>query len=230
MASSNTWADLAKRFAREDIYWRPQGGVYSGKVMALAYLDARAVMDRLDDVVGPENWGDSYFETPSGRIICALTVNGVTKSDGAGDTAVEGEKGAISDAFKRAAVKFGIGRYLYSDEDLKKVWVKCETKKAPSGKIAFKEFSEDPWDVVDRKNGVKDTPSLTAEDRTGALTKWARQSYALLNKIDEVGLDEWLADTKNLKELENLSSANEDAYNNINKLIADRKDEFNARK
>ena len=84
----------------------------------LAYLDARDVMKRLDDVIGPENWEDEYTETPSGRLICKLTLNlddfgRVTKSDGAGDTQVEGEKGAISDAFKRAAVKFGVGRYLY---------------------------------------------------------------------------------------------------------------------
>ena len=35
------------------------------------------------------------------------------KADGAGDTAVEADKGALSDAFKRAAVRWGVGRYLY---------------------------------------------------------------------------------------------------------------------
>ena len=98
------------------------------KGIPLAYIDARDVMKRLDDVIGFVNWKDEYEETPSGRIICKLWVNidgeWIFKSDGAGDTDVEGEKGAISDAFKRAAVKWGIGRYLYF---LPNTWVEIET-------------------------------------------------------------------------------------------------------
>lgn len=86
--------------------------------MALAYVDARIVMVRLDDVLGPNNWQDEYEETSQGRVLCKLSIRvggeWITKSDGAGMTGTEGEKGAISDAFKRAAVKFGIGRYLYA--------------------------------------------------------------------------------------------------------------------
>jgi len=93
------------------------------KGMPLAYIDARDVMQRLDEVLEGK-WQDKYFETNSGRVICELScfIDGewITKSDGAGDTGTEGEKGAISDAFKRAAVKFGIGRYLYS---IKSGWV-----------------------------------------------------------------------------------------------------------
>ena len=82
----------------------------------LHYIDARDVMYRLDDVLGPLNWQDSYKEV-MGRIICTLSIRfdeeWVSKSDGAGDTKIEGDKGAISDAFKRAACRWGIGRYLY---------------------------------------------------------------------------------------------------------------------
>jgi hypothetical protein len=49
----------------------------------------------------------------------------VVKSNGAGDTDVEGPKGALSDAFKRAAVLWGIGRYLYS---LDSPWVALEAR------------------------------------------------------------------------------------------------------
>lgn len=107
------------------IHWRIQ--TLSGdksRGLALAYIDARDVMKRLDDVVGPEGWQDRYTESAKGRVICELSINingeWITKSDGAGDTAVEGEKGGISDAFKRAAVKWGIGRYLYQ---LGNTWV-----------------------------------------------------------------------------------------------------------
>ena len=82
----------------------------------LAYIDARAVMDRLDEVLGCDGWQDR-FDCVGGKTICYLSVKigdeWVTKADGAGDTAIEGEKGGISDALKRAAVKWGIGRYLY---------------------------------------------------------------------------------------------------------------------
>jgi hypothetical protein len=97
----------------------------------LAYIDARDVMRRLDDVMGPENWQDHYTETPK-RLLCTLSlkINGewIAKSDGAGDTDTEGAKGGISDAFKRAGVKWGIGRYLYY---CKAEWIDLENGRIP---------------------------------------------------------------------------------------------------
>ena len=88
-----------------------------GYAMMLAYIDARYVQDRLDDVVGSENWSVSYNKIDN-SLFCAITVtfpNGemVTKSDCGTETDVEAEKGQASDAFKRAGVMFGIGRDLY---------------------------------------------------------------------------------------------------------------------
>lgn len=130
--SEGIFAELAKPFPVDAIHWRV-GSTNKNKVrretgnqnakptkgIPLAYVDARDVMDRLDNVLGPDGWQDEYVETQSGRIICKLRchfpgVGWVTKSDGAGNTAEEGEKGAISDAFKRTAVKLGVARYLYS--------------------------------------------------------------------------------------------------------------------
>ena len=109
---------LKNPFPANAVHWRVGSTTKDkSKGTALAYLNARDVMKRLDEVVGMENWKDCYAETPSGRTICTLKlrIDGewIGKTDGAGDTNVEGEKGAISDAFKRAAVKWGIGRYLY---------------------------------------------------------------------------------------------------------------------
>jgi hypothetical protein len=125
------------------IHWRSQSLNREGNsAMALAYMDARHVMDRLDAVCGSENWQDSYTESAKGRVICTISIligdQWVSKSDGAGDTAVEGEKGGISDAFKRAAVKWGIGRYLY---DLGSPWAECETYKNKAGKDTFKKWT-----------------------------------------------------------------------------------------
>jgi hypothetical protein len=96
------------------------------KGLALAYIDARDVMERLDAVVGPASWQDRY-EVHGSKTICYLSIlidgNWITKADAAGDSDVEAEKGAISDSFKRAAVKWGVGRYLY---DLDSPWVALE--------------------------------------------------------------------------------------------------------
>jgi hypothetical protein len=120
-----------------NVHWRAQNMKADGTgALALAYIDARDVMDRLDSVVGPANWRDDFVETPKGRILASLEIRidgeWIKKTDGAGDTDVEGEKGAISDALKRAAVKWGIGRYLY---DLGDVWAECEPMKDRDGNL-----------------------------------------------------------------------------------------------
>ncbi len=109
---------LKAPFSPSDVKWRV-GATNSDKSkgLALAYLDARLVMDRLDTVVGQANWQATYSHALS-KTVCELSLRcgdeWVTKSNGAGDSDIEGEKGALSDAFKRAAVLWGIGRYLYN--------------------------------------------------------------------------------------------------------------------
>ncbi len=103
---------LKRPFPVAKLKWRRgQGG--SGE---LVYITARDVMDRLDEVFGPGGW-QSKFEWIGERMVCYLScrVDGewVTKADGADDTNIEAAKGGISDSLKRAAVNWGIGRYLY---------------------------------------------------------------------------------------------------------------------
>ena len=103
---------LKRPFKLSQLKWR-KGQGNSGE---LVYITARDVMDRLDQVFGVEGW-ENRFEHIGGRMVCYLTcdVNGkvITKSDGADDSNIEGAKGGISDSLKRAAVQWGIGRYLY---------------------------------------------------------------------------------------------------------------------
>lgn len=141
----NVFEKLAAPFPPDQVHWRV-GSTNKDKTkgMALAYLDARDVMDRLDAVVGPANWQCRYPHA-NGKTVCEIGINvvggpqvtfqgegqplaisegcWVWKADGAGDTDHEAEKGALSDAFKRAAVRWGIGRYLY---DLGNIWVEIE--------------------------------------------------------------------------------------------------------
>lgn len=123
------YADLSAPFDADLIDWRI--GSTTGdktKGMALAYIDARTVMERLDMTAGPDGWQCNYSQGVGGSIICNLGIrfpNGewIWKADGAGATDVEGDKGALSDAFKRSAVRFGVGRYLYN---LSSPWVEIE--------------------------------------------------------------------------------------------------------
>lgn len=69
----------------------------------------------------------SVSSRTSGKTICEIGIRindeWIWKSDGAGDSDVESEKGAISDALKRAAVCWGVGRYLY---DLPSPWMEID--------------------------------------------------------------------------------------------------------
>lgn len=173
---------LRAPFPRDAIQWRAQTVTRDGtKALALAYIDARAVMNRLDDVVGPENWQDEY-DCVNGRTICKLGINvdgvWVWKSDGAGDTQVEAEKGGISDAFKRAAVKWGIGRYLY---DLDAPWVPCETRDV-NGRKQWLKWKADPWAFV---KGAPAAPTQQQSAPTGrAASDTAMRMKEAINKAE----------------------------------------------
>jgi hypothetical protein len=111
---------LAAPFDPGAVLFKP--AVVTGtRALAIAYVDARAIQDRLDAVLGVDGWQDTYLPLPDGSVVCKLRCRigdtWITKSDvGApSDQPDQGDrrKAAFSDALKRAAVKFGIGRYLY---------------------------------------------------------------------------------------------------------------------
>jgi hypothetical protein len=113
-------AQLAAPFDPADVDWKPAGKTNPGaRVSLVAFVDARVIQNRLDDVVGVGGW--SFDWTPvvveGGEIKVAkgtLTMYGVSKSDVGTASNWEASKGAVSDALKRAAVMFSCGRYLYS--------------------------------------------------------------------------------------------------------------------
>jgi hypothetical protein len=111
---------FAAPFAEGEVKFKPQA-VRGNRALALAYVDVRAIMDRLDAVVGVENWQDHYQLLPDNSVMCRLRVRigdrWISKCDvGSPSEQPDGGdrlKAAFSDALKRAAVKYGIGRYLY---------------------------------------------------------------------------------------------------------------------
>lgn len=139
----DSWAyvlsQLSEPFPVAEVKFKPQKVLQGkGQAIAVAFVDARIVADRLNQVVGPENWEDSYesisvTETDkSGKVVeyggikCTLTILGVTKSDVGSPSMADELKGSASDALKRAAVKFGVGRYMY---DLGSMFLKYDEQK-----------------------------------------------------------------------------------------------------
>lgn len=109
---------LAAEFHRDEVKSRKQAG------RELWYITARTAENRLDAVLGPENWEDDLIMISENSFLCKLTVTlpdgrRITKCDVGGmagmSDAGDDDKSGASDAFKRAAVKFGVGRYLYRD-------------------------------------------------------------------------------------------------------------------
>jgi hypothetical protein len=126
-------AKLSAPFDPTEVKFKP--AVVSGnRALAMPYINARCVMDRLDDVLGVDGWQDSYSVLSDGSVICRLRVllsdRWIVKADvgGQSEQPDEGDrvKAAFSDALKRAAVKYGIGRYLYR---LPAQWVDYDPQK-----------------------------------------------------------------------------------------------------
>jgi hypothetical protein len=145
--------ELQKPFPAQDIEWRVQRVVQTtkgNKAVVLAYVTNRAIQNRLDEVFGIGNWKNEFKEWRENGVLCGISVKidgeWVTKWDGAEETQIEAVKGGFSGSMKRAAVQWGIGRYLYN---LEETWVD------------IKERGEHY--ISDKKTGIKgywDTPSL----------------------------------------------------------------------
>jgi Rad52/22 family double-strand break repair protein len=111
------FAALAAPFDASELKLRSQAG------RQMPYVTARTVMNRLDEVLGPENWWDDFVPLEH-SVICRISIrlpDGtiLTKCDAGGYAGLadpgDDDKSGFADAFKRTAVKFGVGRYLYRD-------------------------------------------------------------------------------------------------------------------
>lgn len=111
------------------------------KGIPLFYVTARDVEKRLDEVCGPDGWRTSHEPIlEDGKLIgtkFSLSIkfpNGewVTREDVGESSKASPLKGAVSDGIKRAAVQFGIGRYLYYLENR---WMPIDQ---------YKQFTSDP--------------------------------------------------------------------------------------
>jgi len=118
MMLDEVYKQLSEPFPVAELLFRVGGkATEGGRCRALAYIDARMVMDRLDSVVGPDHWSFDWepLDAEGHAVKGKLTVCGVLHAD-TGQALKEEElwKSSVSDALKRCAVHFGIGRELYA--------------------------------------------------------------------------------------------------------------------
>lgn len=137
--------------------WRVQNANKdTTKVQCTVYIDARQVMEILDEHCD-HGWSSSYEEI-GGGIFCSICIKGpdgdIWHRSDAGNRVEDKEsdqmydqgfKATASDAFKRAAVQFGIGRFLY---DQPKIWLPCNQKKQP-----LDEAGNVIWDLTEYMKG-----------------------------------------------------------------------------
>lgn len=115
-------AGLKEPFYLNEYEWRPSRvGWHKEKgpwALVLCYVTNRAIMDRLDKVVSPFRWQNSFIPI-NGGFACKISIKDpetnewIDKWDGSDTTEIEALKGGLSGAMKRAAVQWGIGRHLY---------------------------------------------------------------------------------------------------------------------
>ena len=126
--------------------WRVQS--YSKakpQATCVAYIDSRDAQDILDANC---LWSDRYYEQ-NGMLFCEITIYAdgreYKRSDTGSESQAEAQKGHSSDAFKRALVKFGGGRFLYS----KKIqYIKAnETKTNSNYPYAIDNNGKRIWDI-----------------------------------------------------------------------------------
>jgi hypothetical protein len=125
---ADIWSRLAEPLPNGVVYWRQDGKVIArdGKYFArfVAYIEANTARERLDAVV-PGEWDltlellppiaglDDVAEGAACSFKARLQILGVIREDvGTG----RDYKAAATDAFKRAAVRFGIAHELYAYE------------------------------------------------------------------------------------------------------------------
>lgn len=169
--------------------WRVQSfSKYNPSATCVAYIDARDAATLLDEVVGADNWQVKYKEV-GGMLFAGVGIKvedeWIWKWDTGSESQVEKEKGHVSDAFKRACVQWGIGRFLYS-MDMK--YVKAnEVKKDGNYPYVVNENGDRVYNLTEYINGKKkDKPKTVSEVEFGKLRNDYLEKKTMTPEMREV--------------------------------------------
>lgn len=192
--------------------WRVQSfSQYKPEATCVAYVDSRDVQKLLDEVAGPENWQDEYYAVKN-NLFCriGIRVNGewTWKGDCGTESNVDKEKGEASDAFKRAAVKWGIGRFLY-DLGMYKLKASAALVKGQPTPYPVDDNGQRIWEITKHINALikaqKAAKKATArpEPPKPSPEKVATAEAALkaATEPNRIGLEEALENAECYKEL-----------------------------
>lgn len=208
---------LKDPFPAEDIEWRiAQKGVNGqGQPWAkvLAYIDNRAIQDRLDEVCGVGGWQNA-IQHIGGAFLCGISIKigdeWITKWDGAQESQIEATKGGISGAMKRSGSQWGIGRYLYK---LTEGWAVIDQngkhysgkQKGNNGKPEVPAFRWNPpqlppWALPsDNPRQPAAPPQITKSeaiesikkaDTLEGLAKWFAQKWNAISELPKADIEE----------------------------------------
>lgn len=163
MGKTDDGFDLSKLVVPFSNYkWKVQTANEWG-CWCVAYIDARDVQQRLDDVVGPENW-QNKFVGEHNLLFCYLGIRidsgeWIWKSDTGTASKIEKDKGHASDTFKRSAVMWGIGRHLYSLGIQKVKSVKANGKFYPADDAGERLYDKNQLtEFIERRMSGKKAP------------------------------------------------------------------------
>lgn len=175
---------LQEPFTEEELEFRV-GATNADKTkgLALAYVQARAIQNRLDKVLGMENWKVAYRPIDSGFICCLeLRLNGewISREDGANNTEFEPLKGGISCAFKRVASVWGIGRYLYEVESK---WYAIEKQGRSYGFIKTPRLEETKSKISEVREEPISTPQSKIDRAKAVIIDFGKYKGKTLGEV-----------------------------------------------
>jgi len=229
--------DLKKPFRLTDLEWRPQrtGIGNNGEwAQVLCYVTNRAIMDRLDEVCGPENWQNRFDKGPDGGVMCGLGLKlldeWVWKWDGAPNTDIESVKGGISAAMKRAAVQWGMGRYLYnlgtsyaivsqngkhSSKTPNGDWFNWDPPKMPQWALHPDDVPKNPRRIQEGKVKLSEMLESNRHLLSDAFIDSVKMSMDAVET--EIGIESLYVNTK--KDIKDIANAERDAEKNAEELF-----------
>ena len=164
--------------------WRVQSfSKNKAQAQCVPYIDARDVQKRFDEICGKEGWQDDYYQVGN-TLFCKIGIRRgdtwIWKSDTGTESNIEKEKGHSSDAFKRAAVKWGVGRFLY---DTRMQTLKANEKKTDNPKnwpYVVDDNGKKIWDITKHINAKYGTVSFKDESflsKVAGFEKFNKDAY-----------------------------------------------------
>lgn len=162
---------LARPFHPSVVEWKPGSVTKDGKrALAMAYADIRAYQERLDEAFGVFGWQVRYQPWRDDRLIAIVSVHD-PKSGAWVDKASTGEpdprngsgnEGTTveAQAFKRACVMIGIGRYLY---EFPATWADYDQGAKTFSGSGMNTLNKRLWDHYNKVTGAREAPPVAPE-------------------------------------------------------------------